>query len=77
MKRILLLEKIFNNYLINFVKPMNLSYEEKVLIKDIFNVRVSREQGYYSYNKRDSESMILLENFINEFGALGPNASLV
>ena len=25
---------------------MNLAHEEKILIKDIFNVRVSREAGY-------------------------------
>lgn len=29
---------------------MNLSHEEKVLIKDIFNVRVSVEQGYKLLN---------------------------
>ena len=56
---------------------MNLAHEEKVLIKDIFNVRVCREAGYATSLFSDSEAIILLKNFPQEIGALGPNVSLI
>ena len=56
---------------------MNLAHEEKVLIKDIFNVRVCEEAGYIWDLFRDSQALILLKNFPKEIGALGDNISLI